>query len=365
MIENNDLKYMSLAVELASMGEGRANPNPLVGALVVKDGEIIGRGYHKFYGGPHAEVYAIDEAGENAEGATIYVTLEPCSHYGKTPPCVNKIISAGIKRCVVGILDPNPLVAGKGIQILREAGIEVETDILRKECFNINRVFFKYIETKMPYIFVKCGITLDGKLATRTFSSKWITNSQAREKVQRYRNKFSGIMVGFNTALQDDPSLTCRMEGGRNPYRLVMDPDLKLPLSHKIFLNNRDEKTIILTKNIHSKDEKYHFLKEQCKVRFIEFDSEVFPTEEMFKKIGSLGIDSVLVEGGSTLLSSLLREDMADGGEIFVAPKILGDEKAVSFISGFSPASIDEGFILPNAKINIYGNNIGFEFYKK
>lgn len=364
MDENNYLTYMKLALELASLGEGRVNPNPLVGAVVVKDGEIVGRGYHKFYGGPHAEVYALDEAGERAEGATIYVTLEPCSHYGKTPPCVNKIIAAGIKKCIIGILDPNPLVAGRGVQILRDAGIEVEVNILREDCFNINRVFFKYIETKMPYIFMKCGITLDGKLATRTFSSKWITNALAREKVQGYRNKFSGIMVGFNTALQDNPSLTCRMEGGRNPYRLVIDPELKLPLSHKIFMSNQDEKTIILTKNIHRDDEKYLFLKEVCKVTFLEFDSEIFPMEEIFREIGKLGIDSVLVEGGSSIISALFREEMIDGGEIFVAPKILGDEKAVSFISGFAPASIENGFNLPNSKINIYGNNIGFEFHK-
>jgi diaminohydroxyphosphoribosylaminopyrimidine deaminase/5-amino-6-(5-phosphoribosylamino)uracil reductase len=356
---------MKLALELANLGTGHVNPNPLVGAVVVKDDKIIGQGYHKFYGGPHAEVYALNQAGAEAEGATLYVTLEPCSHFGKTPPCVEKIIAAKIKRCIVGILDPNPLVSGRGVQILKDAGIEVVVGVLREECYNINRVFFKYIETKLPYLFLKCGITLDGKLATRSFSSKWITNSQAREKVQAYRNKFTGIMIGFTTALQDNPSLTCHLPDGRNPYRLVFDPELALPLAYNIISKNEDEKTILITKKSNIGNEKYTLLKECFNVKFIEIEEYPFSILEVMKKIGEMGIDSVLVEGGGSLISAIFKKNLFDGGEIFVAPKILGDSEAVPFISGFSPTNISDGISLPSSKINLYGDNVGFEFYKE
>ena len=241
-----DKKYMERALELAALGEGNVNPNPMVGAVVVKDGKILGEGYHKKYGGPHAEVFALEEAGEKAKGATIYVTLEPCSHYGKTPPCAKKIIDMGIKRCVIASLDPNPLVSGRGIKMMTDAGIEVITGIMEKEALELNRVFMKYISTKTPYLFLKCGITLDGKIASRTGNSKWITNELAREKVQRLRNKYMGIMVGINTVLADDPSLTARIENGRNPYRIVVDPFLDIPLDSK-FVNFEDGKSILVT----------------------------------------------------------------------------------------------------------------------
>ena len=186
MEENINEKYMRMAIELAKKGAGAVNPNPMVGAVVVKNGEVIGEGYHKFFGGPHAEVYALEDAGKEAEGAAIYVTLEPCSHYGKTPPCAKKIIDMGIKKCFIGSSDPNPKVAGKGVAMLKEAGIEVVENVLKEECDEINQVFFKYIKTKIPYLFVKCGITLDGKIALSNGISKWITNSIAREKVQYY-----------------------------------------------------------------------------------------------------------------------------------------------------------------------------------
>ena len=219
----------------------------MVGAVVVKNGEVIGRGYHKFFGDPHAEVYALEDAGKEAEGAAIYVTLEPCSHYGKTPPCAKKIIDMGIKKCFIGSSDPNPKVAGRGVAMLKEAGIEVVENVLKEECDEINQVFFKYIKTKIPYLFVKCGITLDGKIALSNGISKWITNSIAREKVQYYRNKFMGIMVGINTVLTDNPSLTARIENGVNPFRIIVDPHLKINEDCKVVKNNEDEKTVIIT----------------------------------------------------------------------------------------------------------------------
>ena len=374
MEENINKKYMRMAIELAKKGAGGVNPNPMVGAVVVKNGEVIGRGYHKFFGGPHAEVYALEEAGKEAEGATIYVTLEPCSHYGKTPPCAKKIIDMGIKKCFIGSSDPNPKVAGKGVAMLKEAGIEVVENVLKEECDEINQVFFKYIKTRVPYLFVKCGITLDGKIALSNGISKWITNSIAREKVQYYRNKFMGIMVGINTVLTDNPSLTARIENGVNPFRIIVDPNLQIDEDCKVVKNNEDEKTVIITsqKNLFTEDAenteiqiKQKRLAEENKVKFIFIDGEKFSFRKMLEEIGKAGIDSILLEGGETLISLAFEENVIDGGEIFIANKILGDSSAKPFISGFVREKMDEAIQLTNVRNNIYGENVGMEFYFK
>ena len=374
MEENINKKYMRMAIELAKKGAGGVNPNPMVGAVVVKNGEVIGRGYHKFFGGPHAEVYALEEAGKEAEGATIYVTLEPCSHYGKTPPCAKKIIDMGIKKCFIGSSDPNPKVAGKGVAMLKEAGIEVVENVLKEECDEINQVFFKYIKTKIPYLFVKCGITLDGKIALSNGISKWITNSIAREKVQYYRNKFMGIMVGINTVLTDNPSLTARIENGVNPFRIIVDPNLQIDENCKVVKNNEDEKTVIITsqKNLFTEDAenteiqiKQKRLAEENKVKFIFIDGEKFSFRKMLEEIGKIGIDSILLEGGETLISLAFEENVIDGGEIFIANKILGDSSAKPFISGFVREKMEEAVQLTNVRNNIYGENVGMEFYFK
>lgn len=374
MEENINEKYMRMAIELAKKGAGAVNPNPMVGAVVVKNGEVIGRGYHKFFGGPHAEVYALEEAGEKAEGATIYVTLEPCSHYGKTPPCAKKIIDMGIKKCFIGSSDPNPKVAGRGVAMLKEAGIEVVENVLKEECDEINQVFFKYIKTKIPYLFVKCGITLDGKIALSNGISKWITNSISREKVQYYRNKFMGIMVGINTVLTDNPSLTARIENGVNPFRIIVDPNLQIDENCKVVKNNEDEKTVIITsqKNLFTEDAenteiqiKQKRLAEENKVKFIFIDGEKFSFRKMLEEIGKAGIDSILLEGGETLISLAFEENAIDGGEIFIANKILGDSSAKPFISGFVREKMEEAVQLTNVRNNIYGENVGMEFYFK
>ena len=374
MEENINKKYMRMAIELAKKGAGGVNPNPMVGAVVVKNGEVIGRGYHKFFGGSHAEVYALEEAGKEAEGATIYVTLEPCSHYGKTPPCAKKIIDMGIKKCFIGSSDPNPKVAGKGVAMLKEAGIEVVENVLKEECDEINQVFFKYIKSKIPYLFVKCGITLDGKIALSNGISKWITNSIAREKVQYYRNKFMGIMVGINTVLTDNPSLTARIENGVNPFRIIVDPNLQINEDCKVVKNNEDEKTVIITsqKNLFTENDenseiqmKQKRLVEENKVKFIFIDGEKFSFKKMLEEIGKAGIDSVLLEGGETLISLAFEENVIDGGEIFIANKILGDSGAKPFISGFVREKMEEAVQLTNVRNNIYGENVGMEFYFK
>ena len=374
MEENIDEKYMRMAIELAKRGAGAVNPNPMVGAVVVKNGKVIGEGYHKFFGGPHAEVYALEDAGKEAEGASIYVTLEPCSHYGKTPPCAKKIIDMGIKKCFIGSSDPNPKVAGKGVAMLKEAGIEIVENVLKEECDEINQVFFKYIKTKIPYLFVKCGITLDGKIALSNGISKWITNSIAREKVQFYRNKFMGIMVGINTVLTDNPSLTARVENGVNPFRIIVDPCLKIDENCKVVKNNEDEKTVIITsqKNLFDEDAenneiqlKQERLCKENKLKFIFIDGEKFSFKEMLEEIGKTGIDSILLEGGETLISLAFEENVIDGGEIFIANKILGDSSAKPFISGFVREKMEEAVQLTNVRNNIYGENVGMEFYFK
>ena len=268
-ISKEDAEYMKMALELAKKGIGRVNPNPLVGAVIVKNGKIIGEGYHKMFGEAHAEVHAIENAGEETKNATIYVTLEPCSHYGKTPPCAENIIKAGIKRCVIGSGDPNPEVAGKGIEMLKNSGIEVTENVLKKECDELNQVFFKYIKSKIPYLFLKCGITLDGKIALSNGESKWITNEKAREKVQYYRNKFMGIMVGINTVLYDNPSLTARIENGVDPFRIIIDPNLRITEDYNIIKNNSDGKTVIVTSVINKNSDKVEIFKERKKLKFI------------------------------------------------------------------------------------------------
>ena len=356
-----DEKYMDLALELAEKGRGYVNPNPMVGAVVVKDGEIVGKGWHKFYGGPHAEVYALDEAGAKAEGATIYVTLEPCSHFGKTPPCAEKIKKMKIKKCVIACLDPNPIVAGRGKKILEEAGIEVVVGVREKEAKELNKVFMKYITEKNPYLFLKCAITLDGKIATNERDSKWITNEKSREKVQFLRHEYMGIMVGINTLINDNPRLTARIENGVNPFRIVIDPHLRTPLESNFVNMADDNKSIIVTSKENEKNDKITEL-ENKNVKIIYMEGYDFSVHEILKKIGELKIDSVLLEGGSFLISKAFKENRIDGGEIFIAPKILGG--GLPFIDGFDFKEIKDCFHLQNVKFNVYDDNISVEFHK-
>ena len=358
-----DKKYMKLVFKLALKGVGKVNPNPLVGAIVVKNDHIVGEGYHESYGKAHAEVNALNMAGKNSENSTIYVNLEPCSHFGKTPPCVDKIIAMGVKRCVVSVLDPNPLVSGKGIEKLKNAGIEVRVGILENEGQELNRVFFHYITTGLPYVFLKCAITLDGKIATRTFDSKWITNESARKKVMTLRNRYSGIMIGINTLLQDDPSLNSREENARDPYRIIVDPELKILLDSKILKFN-DKKNIIVTSLSNENSPKYMELL-KLGVQFILLKNKNFLIKDILEELGKLKIDSLILEGGSNLISRVVEEGHINGGEIFIAPKILGDEKALPFMSGFKIDKMENCFQIKSPKFNIYDDNISIEFYNK
>ncbi|MCK4411644.1 bifunctional diaminohydroxyphosphoribosylaminopyrimidine deaminase/5-amino-6-(5-phosphoribosylamino)uracil reductase RibD, partial [Candidatus Bipolaricaulota bacterium] len=241
----NDEYYMQIALDLARKGTGFVNPNPLVGAIIVKNGAIIGRGYHKTFGGPHAEVFALEQAAEEADGATMYVTLEPCCHQGKTPPCTRRIVAAGIRCVVVACRDPNPLVNGQGITSLQGAGVEVREGALRKEAQQVNEIFLRFITTGIPFTQLKLAMSLDGKIATKRGDSKWISGEQSREEVHRMRGRFASVLVGSNTVIVDDPRLTVRHVSGKNPIRIVLDQHGLIPITSRIF--HSEERTIVVT----------------------------------------------------------------------------------------------------------------------
>ncbi|EJO5348621.1 bifunctional diaminohydroxyphosphoribosylaminopyrimidine deaminase/5-amino-6-(5-phosphoribosylamino)uracil reductase RibD [Clostridium botulinum] len=352
--------YMKKALKLAKKGEGKVNPNPKVGAVVVKDNKIIGAGYHKYFGGPHAEVYALREAEENARGATIYVTLEPCSHYGKTPPCAEAIVKAGISKAVIAMKDPNALVQGRGIDILKQNGIEVVTGIMEKESKELNEVFIKYITKKEPFVVLKTASTLDGKIATKTGESKWITGEESRYRVHQIRNDLSGIMVGIGTIIKDNPLLTTRIEGGRSPKTIIVDSHLRTPLESKI-LKTINERTIYIatTKN-HNNISKKQTL-EKLGVKILEFQENnegKVPLKKLMRCLGKEEVDSVLLEGGSTLNFSALKEGIVDKVMCFIAPKIMGGQDSKNMIGGDGVENLKDIFKLENLKLEKIGEDI-------
>lgn len=325
-------QYMRRAIKLAKLGAGKVNPNPLVGAVIVKNGQIISEGYHMVYGDLHAERNAFKNLknSEDAKGAEMYVTLEPCCHHGKQPPCTEAIIEHGISRVYVGSNDPNELVAGKGIQILRDAGIEVVTEFLKDECDAINPVFFHYITTRTPFVLMKYAMTLDGKIATRTGHSQWISGEESRARVQQTRNALKGIMVGIGTILNDDPRLTCRMDGGRNPIRIICDSKLRIPLSSNVVSTAKEVSTIVATVEPHA--EYNRFWNEQkaelevsgVEVLVVKERDGRLDLRDLMIKLGEKQIDGILLEGGSTLNYAALQEGIVNRIEAYVAPKIFG-----------------------------------------
>lgn len=324
---------MGLAFELAKRGCGWTNPNPMVGAVIVKDGRIISEGYHEKYGQYHAERNAILNCQESMEGATIYVTLEPCCHYGKTPPCTEAIIESGIKKVVIGSLDPNPKVAGGGIKILKDNNIEVVTGVLEKDCLELNHVFFHYIQTKLPYVVMKYAMTLDGKIATYTGESKWITGEAARNHVQHTRNHYAAIMVGIGTVLQDDPMLNCRIPNGNNPVRIVCDSKLQIPIESKLVQSANEIETYIATASTDAA-KKSQLERYGCKILSIPIKEGHIDLHQLMKKIGEAGIDSILLEGGGTLNYSALAAGIINRVHAYIAPKIFGGALAKSPVAG-------------------------------
>lgn len=364
-MDSKDIFYMKKALDLSLKGTGKTSPNPLVGAVVVKNGKIIGEGYHEYFGGPHAEVNAINNAYEDVEGATIYVTLEPCSHYGKTPPCANFLVDKRIARAVVAMIDPNPKVAGKGISILLQNGIEVVTGVLEEEARRINEIFLKYIQEKLPFCILKTAMTLDGKIATHTGESMWITNEKSRHHVHEIRNRVAGIMVGVNTIIKDNPSLTTRLKGGgTDAARIIVDSSLRIPLDSNVLSVASRQKTIIATTGRADK-EKIERLKEFKNVQVVmtpELDSRV-DLRFLFEWLGSEGIDSVLVEGGSTLNFSIIENKLADKLIAFIAPKIIGGDEAKTPVGGKGFEHLEDAVMLKNIKISRFDDDIMIEAY--
>lgn len=362
-----DKDYMLRAIELAKRGIGFTNPNPVVGAVIVKDDKIIGEGYHARYGELHAERNAIANLKESADGATLYVTLEPCCHYGKTPPCTEAILENHIKRVVIGSRDPNPKVAGKGAEILRNAGVIVEEDFLREECDALNKVFFHYITTKLPYVVMKYAMTADGKIATKTGASKWITGEKARMQVHKLRHQYMGIMVGIETVLSDDPMLNARLDGLKSPVRIICDSKLRIPLDSKICQTAKEYPTIIAcayNRLTHERSgEKIAELKKQG-VEVINLPGEDGRVDlrKLMQFLGEKGIDSILLEGGGSLNESALRAGIVKEAKVFIAPKIFGGVSAKTPVTGCGVDLPDKDYRMELETISKLGDDILLEY---
>lgn len=364
-----DEQYMRRAIMLAKKGSGHVNPNPLVGAVIVRDGTILGEGWHEQYGKLHAERNAIAHAkaaGHDLAGSTIYVTLEPCCHYGKTPPCTEAIIEEGITRVVVGSDDPNPLVSGKGFQILREHGIEVETQFLKAECDAINAVFFHYIRTGRPFVAMKYAMTMDGKIACHTGDSRWVTGEEARNHVQVLRNHYKGIMVGIGTVLADDPMLNCRMEGGRNPVRIVCDSHLRIPLTSKLIQTAAMQPVIIACLPGADEEKKKCLIEKGASVWEIPSgEKKQVDLSALMDRLGENKIDGILLEGGGSLNESALREGIVSKVYCYLAPKIFGGADAKTPVEGVGAALARDAWQFEQTGMRPFGEDILLEFQLK
>lgn len=362
MSEELDRKYMARALQLALRGAGHTRPNPMVGAVLVKDGRIIGEGWHKQYGGPHAEVNAFASATEDPEGATLYVSLEPCSHYGKTPPCADLIIRKKVARVVAALEDPNPLVSGRAFRKLRANGIRVTVGVLAEEARHINDVFLTYVTRKRPFVLYKAAMSLDGKIACHTGESQWISSEKSREEVQRLRGILSGIMVGAGTVIADNPRLTCRMEEYENPARIIVDGKLRVPLESRIF--HEPGRNIILTTSEASLEKKKAL--ENLGVELIEADSEEpgkVDLKSAMLALGIKGIDGILLEGGPTLAASALEAGIIDAVRFYIAQKIIGGREAPSPFAGTGAAHMNEVVPLTDAVYGTSGDDLWIQAY--
>ncbi len=424
-MDREEEKYMRRAIELAGRGEGRTSPNPLVGAVIVKDGRIVGEGYHEVWGGPHAERNALaavravregrtrEEADGLLSGAVMYVTLEPCCHTGKTPPCTEAILEAGIGKVVIGSRDPNPRVAGRGAEILKKAGITVVQDFLREECDRLNPFFFHFITAETPYVALKYAMTADGKIAASSGQSKWITGEEARADVQRLRNKYSAIMAGIGTVLRDDPLLTCRMEGGRNPVRIICDSRLRIPEDSRICRTAGEVPTIVaaavsgwnswdrinsangesaipraaavsgaaepwgacrsawshetnggMSEGAAQRASKKSRL-EALGVTVLELPEAAgggVDLKALMRELGARNIDSVLLEGGGALNYSVLKEGLANKVYVYVAPKLFGGKTAKTPVEGEGVEYPDQAVLLSDPRIHSFGSDLLLEY---
>lgn len=353
---------MNLCYRLAIKAEGITSPNPMVGALVVKNGRLLGRGYHKKAGLPHAEVIALDEAGKNAKGATLYSTLEPCLHFGRTPPCVDRIIKSGIKEVIIGMLDPNPINNGAGIRILKQHKIKVKAGFLEDKLRKLNRVFIKYITEKLPYVTVKVGQSLDGKIATKAGDSKWITSDTARAYARRIRRNYDAIMVGVNTILRDNPRLDAWFSK-RQPIKIVVDSQLSTPQNADIFLNNSQVIIVTIPTKPGQETENRKILADKAKILEVKEKEGQVNLRDAMKKLAQLQISNILVEGGGTLIGSLFDEGLVDKVLFFISPKIIGGKEAISSVMGRGVARIDKALKLKDVRLKRIGQDLLVEGY--
>lgn len=354
-----DTRFMRMALELAQRGYGRTNPNPMVGAVVVKDERVIGQGYHDHYGSLHAERAALQSCKESPRGAVLYVTLEPCCHFGRQPPCTDAILEAGIERIVVGSSDPNPLVSGRGLKQLRAGGVQVETGVLQAECDALNPVFFHFIRMGTPYVTMKYAMTMDGKIATRTGASHWITGEAARRRVHADRGRYAAIMAGVGTVLADDPLLTCRTEGGRNPLRVICDTHLRIPLEGQIVRTASSVPTVIAAGN--GGAEKRELLEAAgCRVWELPMPDGHVDLRALMKRLGEEKIDSVLLEGGGTLNWAALEAGIVHKVQAYIAPKLFGGA-AKTPVAGLGAALLEQAFLLKNTTVTALGEDFLIE----
>ncbi len=360
--------FMRRALTLAAKGRGRTSPNPMVGAVIVKKRKIIGEGYHKRVGEPHAEILALQAAGKEAKDATLYVNLEPCFHQGLTPPCVNEVIKSGLKRVVIAMPDPNPKVNGQSVTALKKSGIQTDVGLLEKDALHLNEIFVKYITTGLPFIILKLALSMDGKIATKTGDSKWITTEVSRNYVHKLRDQVDAVCVGIGTILRDDSRLTTRIKGrkGHDPVRVIVDSLLKVPLKAKIFIEKSTANNIIVTTNNTFFNRKQEIERTGSVVIAVgTCGRNKVDLFQMAQELGRRGLTSVMIEGGAEIAASALQEGIVDKLVFFISPKIVGGKTAPGPVGGSGIASITDAIKLHRLKTRHFGEDIMIEAYVK
>lgn len=353
-----DSSHMKIALKLALKAEGMTSPNPIVGAVVVKNGRIVGKGYHKRCGKEHAEVLALRDAGAKAKDAALYVTLEPCNHFGRTPPCTDAIIRSGVREVIIAMKDPNPVTRGRGIKKLKKRGISVRVGVLEDEARAINKPFIKYITKKVPFVRLKMAESIDGKIATKTGDSRWVTGQESRNYVQKLRAKVDAVMVGINTAKKDDPLLLSRIPKVRQPVRVIVDAKMAAPASLEIFSTLKDGPVIIATTGMASFGKAELLSRRGISVLFCKSSKGRVDLRDLLKKLGMLGISDVMVEGGGELAASLVEEGLVDQFIFMIAPKIVGGRDAKTAIEGVGVVRMSEALRLDKVSVSMMGEDI-------
>ena len=359
----NDTDYMKMALHLAQQGRGRTSPNPMVGAVVVKDGAVAGMGYHQKAGTPHAEIHALNEAGMAAQGSTLYVTLEPCCHRGRTLPCVDFIIRSRVARVVAAMQDPNPLVNGRGIRMLRDAGIKVDVGILENEARKLNEFFIKYITKKIPFVILKAAVSLDGRIATRTGESRWITGEAARERAHEIRDTVDAVLVGVNTVITDNPSLTTRLNGreGRDPIRIILDTHLRTPLDARVIVNDSPAKTFIFAGGDVARERIKAYQERNVTVLVAKKGMHRIEFVQILEDLGVMEVSSLMIEGGAEVHASALKSGIVDRVVFFVAPKIIGGGGSREAIANLGVERIRDAMQIEHVHVEQVGEDVMIE----